>query len=699
MVLVSLRSFSIKEAAYTLIAVLVVPLAFFLLLEASLRWLNLGQDFGYFRQIEIEGEPFLQENPVFAHQFYAPELNIGPLYNTFAANLDADDLRVYLLGGSAAMGFPHRNHGLDRLLATRLKVALPNKQIEVINTAMTAVNSHVIYEVAKAIPESPGQFAVILLGNNEVVGPYGPGTFNQTALSSMTSIRMVQAMKRTRIWQLIAGAVARLSASQAREALEWQGMAMFTEQLVQHDDPRLQAVYSHFETNLIDTIGLLRAKGIHVLLATVPVNLRDQAPFASAHDRPLQRVDRLEWQAATQRGAEAQAKSDWQLAETAYREALALSQDYAETHFQLARVFEAQDRLDQAKNHYRLARDLDALRFRADSTINQVIREVADQFSQYGVTLIDAAAAFESESLPHQPGWNLLLEHVHYDFSGNVVLANAFGKAIFDRLDLNASPEPLDAEQLARLVGFPNYETLENLKMVAALAEKPPFTEQSNYEALKQFLVSRAGELETELGTLKTLIQKRRTVLNSPATDWRFFFEVAVLAERQGNTKVARRFFEQAFDRYPHNRETQMNIARLLSAEAEWAKAKSYLERSLHYTRGDRSQIAETLGWLGSVHLQLGETAEGQARLEQVIDQYQDQIHQVLLAYATLVRAAGKANDEKAVARYIEETRDYAEALIQRGRDADYPRLSMRVAQILRLGGELEAADAWYPAG
>ena len=124
----------------------------FLLLEASLRWLNIGQDFGYFRHIEIEGEPFLQENPVFAHQFYAPELNIGPLYNTLAANLDADNLRVYLLGGSAAMGFPHRNHGLDRLLATRLKVALPNKQIEVINTAMTAVNSHVIYEVAKAMP-------------------------------------------------------------------------------------------------------------------------------------------------------------------------------------------------------------------------------------------------------------------------------------------------------------------------------------------------------------------------------------------------------------------------------------------------------------------------------------------------------------------------------------------------------------------
>ena len=295
-------------------------------------------------------------------------------------------------------------------------------------------------------------------------------------------------------------------------------------------------MYDHFEMNLIDTIGLLRSKGISVLLATVPVNLRDQAPFASTHRRTLERGVQAEWQAAMQHGAEAQAESDWQLAEIAYSEALALSPDYAETHFQLARVFEAQDRLDQAKNHYGLARDL-ALRFRADSTINQVIREVAEQFSQEGVTLIDAAAAFESESLPHQPGWNLLLEHVHYDFSGNVVLANVFGKAIFDRLDLNASPEPLDSEQLARLVGFPNYETLENLKMVAALAEKPPFTGQSNYEVLKQFLVSRAGELETELGTLKTLIQKRRTVLNSPATDWRFFFEVAVLAERQETRK------------------------------------------------------------------------------------------------------------------------------------------------------------------
>ena len=107
----------------------------------------------------------------------------------------------------------------------------------------------------------------------------------------------------------------------------------------------------------------------------------------------------------------------------------------------------------------------------------------------------------------------------------------------------------------------------------------------------------------------------------------------------------------------------------------------------------DRSQIAQTLGWLGLVHLQLGDMANGKARLKQVIDQYQDQIDDVLRAYATLVRAARAANDEKAVAEYIEEILDYAEGLLQRGQDAGYPTLSMRVAQILRLGGEPEAAD------
>ena len=187
-----------RNKLFTFITIVVIPLLFFALLESGLMALGVGNSFEYFHKIDIDGQSYYQDNPDFADQFYPPSLNIGPLENTFAAERSPDLLRVYILGGSAAQGFPHKNHGLDRLLAAQLRAALPSRKIEVINTAMTSVNSHVVYAVAKSIPDNSADFAVILMGNNEVVGPYGPGTFNQNFLKNITLIRGIQALKRTR---------------------------------------------------------------------------------------------------------------------------------------------------------------------------------------------------------------------------------------------------------------------------------------------------------------------------------------------------------------------------------------------------------------------------------------------------------------------------------------------------------------------
>jgi hypothetical protein len=323
-----------KERIFSLIALLVVPILFFLFVEAALKILDLGQDYDYFSEISVDGEDFYQENPSFAHQFYPAELNIGPLYNTFSAERERDHIRIYILGGSAAMGFPHRNHGLERHLQTLLQAALPEKRIEVINTAMTAVNSHVIYEVARSIPRNSGDFAVILLGNNEVVGPYGPATFGQNFLSNLTLIRTIQTLKRTRIWQVLYKTLNSISAKQAKEALKWEGMRMFTEQTLQQDDPRLARVYSHFEANLRDTVRVLNEKGLHVMLSTVPVNLRQQAPFASEHGLTLADKDETQWKQLIVESKASADASDWAAAEATLRQALLISKDHAESHYQ-----------------------------------------------------------------------------------------------------------------------------------------------------------------------------------------------------------------------------------------------------------------------------------------------------------------------------------------------------------------------------
>ena len=390
----------VRKTIFTFITVVVVPLLFFGLLELGLMAAGVGTSFNYFRKIDIDGITHYQDNPDFADQFYPKSLNIDPRESTFSAESDPERLRVYILGGSAALGFPHKNHGVDRLLETQLRAALPSRKIEVINLAMTSINSHVVYAIARSIPKGSADFAVILMGNNEVVGPYGPGTLNQNFLHNITLIRSVQSLKRTRLWQALDSLIQRIRPTDAMQELEWEGMQMFTSHAVPHDDPRMAGVYSHYEDNLSDVIDILRNKGVHVLLSSVPVNLRHSAPFLSVHKPELTDDQLDEWRDLTARGVQSADSENWTDAIAAFQAALAIDPGHADSHFRIATAFENTGDFDAAKTHYVRALDLDTLRFRADTRINQIIKEVAASVDSETLSFVDSAAAFEKVSQP-----------------------------------------------------------------------------------------------------------------------------------------------------------------------------------------------------------------------------------------------------------------------------------------------------------
>ena len=105
-----------RNLAFTVITIVVVPLLFFVLLELGLTIAGIGKSFDFFHEIDIDGQSYYQENPDFADQFYAASLDINPRESTFSVERRPELIRVFILGGSAALGFPHKNHGLDRLL-------------------------------------------------------------------------------------------------------------------------------------------------------------------------------------------------------------------------------------------------------------------------------------------------------------------------------------------------------------------------------------------------------------------------------------------------------------------------------------------------------------------------------------------------------------------------------------------------------
>ncbi len=688
----------VKKIAFTFITIVVIPLFFFVLLELGLTVFGVGMSFNYFDEIDIGGQAHYQENPDFADQFYPPSLNIGPLENTFTEERSPDLTRVFVLGGSAAQGFPHKNHGFDRLLAAQLRAALPSRKIEVINTAMTSVNSHVVYEVAKSIPDNSADFAVILMGNNEVVGPYGPGTFNQNFLANLKLIRGIQALKRTRIWQALDDLILRLGSTDAKQDLEWEGMQMFTNHGVPHDDPRMESVYAHYEDNLVSIVETLRDKGIHVLLSSVPVNLRHSAPFLSIHRQGLSEDQLDQWRGLILRGAQSSDAESWDDAVTHFQAALAIDPDYADSHFRLATALENLGDFDAAKTHFQRALDLDALRFRADTEINQIIQNVAANAEGDTFSFVDSAAAFEQASQPFQPGWNLFLEHVHYEFSGNHVLAAEISRSIISNLNAAENSEPLPSVEVARRVGFPNHDTIAEIKNLQGMIQHPPFPGQGNYTELENFLNNKLESVTNEVGSQRAVVQRRRDVSSSGLADWKVHFELAVLNERLSNSSAMYYHLYQILKQYPHNRESYIKIAEAMSKDGKWREVIPYLEQSLYYTRGDEIKIAETIGWLGTAYFRTGENEKAADLLLEVTEKYSDQIGSTLRAYGNLIKHARENGEVKDLDRYVKDVQRYAQSLIRRGKDDEFPLLYQRMSQVMTMGGYTAEAKEWAEA-
>src|SRR5262249_42770442 len=150
----------------------------------------------------------------------------------------------------------------------------PDKHFEVVNTAMTAINSHVILPIAQDCARQNGDIWILYIGNNEVVGPYGAGTVFGAKAPNLELVRANVALKATRIGQAL-GMLARRAQKRSANQNEWGGMEMFENSHVAQNDPRMQTVYSSFERNLSDIISAGAGSGAKVYVSTVIRNLKD----------------------------------------------------------------------------------------------------------------------------------------------------------------------------------------------------------------------------------------------------------------------------------------------------------------------------------------------------------------------------------------------------------------------------------------
>jgi len=426
-----------------------------------------------------------------------------------------------------------------------LRRACPDTSWEIINTGVTALNSHAIRLIAAECADYGPDAVLIYMGNNEVVGPYGPGSLLGGDAVPLPLIRAVTWLRSTRTGQALQSAADTVLRGTRPET--WSGMDMFQQSRVAQEDPSLERVQRNFEENLRDIVRVLHHRGVPVILSTVASNLTDCPPLGSSPWRP-----------------------DAALA--AYDEGQALL---------------AAGRLPAAAASLRHARDLDELRFRADSGVNAAIREIAEKEQ---VPLIEAEEDFLQMQLAAPPkAVPLFYEHVHFTFEGNLALASAFTSALADlwggelpclKPDFFAS---ITRDDLAMDLGYSPLAEGYSVGAILAMKQKPPFLTQSGNAARVERWNKKLRSIDQALATtgLSEPIRRLEQAAEQCPRDGVLWYWLGRHYEDVGKPDAAIEAYRRSIDALPGNTAVLAHLGDLYRAQLRHAEAVAAYEQFL----------------------------------------------------------------------------------------------------------------------
>jgi len=364
-----------------------IPFLFLVLIEMVLRLSGTGLNYKLFVEEEIDGVGYFVMNPDIGSKYFGSTSYSQTQHRYFRKVKKEDTYRIFVLGSSTAVGFPYPdNLSFPAHLERLLQESLPEKHIEVINTSITAVNSFTLLDFNRMILNYEPDMVVFYAGHNEFYGAMGSASVS--AAGKWRWFKLVNLhLNDLRIYQ----GLKNLTSSRRNKNLEREISVTRTlmERIASQEDIEYggnvyQKTLAHYEKNLDRICSVSRKKGIPLIVSNLVSNTLDLEPFSSVESERYPPA--------------------YQVYEDACRKM-------------------TEGKRDEARNSFSYARDLDGIRFRASSDINNVIRNTT---AKYGIPLVEMLAEFESASEYGIVGNDLMTEHVHPNQLGYFLMAKAF---------------------------------------------------------------------------------------------------------------------------------------------------------------------------------------------------------------------------------------------------------------------------------
>jgi tetratricopeptide (TPR) repeat protein len=609
-----------RKFVFGLVGFVVLPLLLLAGVELGLRVAGFGYPVSFFKPIRVGDADFLVENDKFGRRFFPPELTRSPAPVVMPAKKKPGIYRIFVLGESAALGDPRPAYGAGRYLQALLRERHPDKSFEVVCVAVTAINSHAILPIARECAKHEGDLWIIYMGNNEMVGPFGATTIFGSQSPPLAYVRLSLALQETRLGQMLIMLGRKLTGA-GKHGPSWGGMKMFIENRIGPADPRKEIVYQNFRRNLEDILKAGRRGGVPVLLNTVAVNLEDSPPFASLIETNLPVSQREAYDKAFAAGSAAERQGDFVGALALFEAAARVEPQCADLQFQIGTCLLRLTNAPAARGHFQKACDFDALPFRADSRINELLREAGRGHTDSNLILLDAetdlrAETNRSSASPTEPEPSLFYEHVHLNFDGNYKLARLWADAV-ERFQPAAQLSPSQAvvpwatqAVCERRLGLTDWNRASVLEDMIRRLAQPPFTNQADHDARLADFRARLAEIRKRMDKAGAAGAREVYVeaLKHAPDDHRLHENFAEFLEGVGDLPGATAEWERVRELLPHHHLAYFQAGRLLALQGKLAESQPLLLQAVSL----RPDLSE-----GKHELALGEYERARALLPQ----------------------------------------------------------------------------------
>lgn len=367
----------------------VIPILFFVLLEVGLKIFNYGNDTRVWVDISQDMQIL---NPEIGYRYFLTTKNLPFSVESFIYKEKKENsFRVFVVGASSAAGYPYLSSAsFSKFIRKKLEILYPEKIIEVSNFSMSAINSYTVKDLMPELLKKEPDLILIYLGHNEYYGALGVGSLESLGSSRfiVNTTLWLNKFKTTELLRNIVKVISGLFSTDSKVTGGTMMAQMAQDKLIEYNSDIYWAGIEQFEGNLRDIFSMCKDAGVPVIASTLSSNIKDQKPFVSIGDSGNPSADYI---------------------------------------FDIANEELYRKNIDSALALFILAKDLDALRFRAPEQINETIIRLCNEYSY---PVIRSDSLLNSMSQSRIVGDNLMTDHLHPNVKGYQLIGNLFFSAM-----------------------------------------------------------------------------------------------------------------------------------------------------------------------------------------------------------------------------------------------------------------------------